>query len=643
MERQRREQSIYLVLAYQFFLVLFCYAVCRLGFFLFNQDLFKHLGIMDIAYAFLGGIKFDVVALLYINSLYIVLQILPFPFKYKHGYQKLAKLIFIVTNSVGFLLNFIDFAYYKFTLKRTTGTVFSQFSNEDNKFKLTINFLSDYWYLLIVLVLFITVFVRLSQLIIPHRRVAFNWQTYATQSTMMMLIAFLFIGGVRGGWAHSTRPITLSNAGDFVKSPADMSLVLNTPFSILKTLKSPKLKPLHYFGDEALTKIYDPIHLPKKSAAFNKLNVVFLIIESLGKEHIGALNKNQLNGTYKGYTPFIDSLVENSFTSTKTYANGRKSIDALPSIISGIPSIKEPFVLSPYSSNTTTSIAKLLADEGYETAFFHGAPNGSMGFSAYTNLAGISKYYGKSEYNNDSDFDGIWGIWDEPFMQYMAKTINTFKQPFFSAFFSISSHHPFKVPDNYQDKFPKGNLPIHEPIGYTDMAIRKFFATAKKMPWYNNTLFVLCADHATTSYLPDYQSVPGFFSIPILFYYPGGVLKGKTDKVIQQIDIMPTVLNYLNYDKPYFAFGFDAFNYNTANFAVNNNDGYFNFYEGDYLLINDGIKSIALYNLKEDPRTTKNLILAEIQVKEVLEQNLKAFTQQYNNRMIGNRLTYRNR
>ena len=641
MNQTNKHQSIYVVLAYQFLLLLALYAVCRFGFLFVNRSLFNHLSTIEIAYTFWGGIKFDVVAILYINLLYIVLQALPFALKYSNVYQKSTKWIFIVSNTIGFLANFMDFAYYQYTLKRTTGTVFSQFSNEKNKLQLAGNFLLDYWYLLIIFVLFIIAFAKLSQLLRAEKTPIFNWKTYAAQTVMLLLIAFLFVGGVRGGWAHSTRPITLSNAGDFVKSPADMSLVLNTPFSILKTLKSATLKPINYFDEQTLASIYNPIHQLKDRAAFNKLNVVFLIIESLGKEHIGALNQDQLNGAYKGYTPFIDSLVANSFTSSRTYANGRKSIDALPSIISGIPSIKEPYVLSPYSSNTTTSIAKLLADEGYETSFFHGAPNGSMGFSAYTNLAGIQTYYGKNEYNNDADFDNIWGIWDEPFMQYMAKTLNTFKQPFFSAFFSLSSHHPFKVPEKYIGKFPKGNLPIQEPIGYTDMSLRKFFETAKTMPWYQNTLFVLVADHATTSYLPDYQTVPGFFSIPILFYYPGGELKGKTDKIIQQIDIMPTVLNYLNYNKPYFAFGFDAFSADHSNFSVSNNDGNFNFYAGDYLLIHNGTKSIALFNLKEDRLTTNNLVDQALRIQGEMEQKLQAFIQQYNNRMLNNQLTYK--
>src|SRR5690606_33686296 len=118
-----------------------------------------------------------------------------------------------------------------------------------------------------------------------------------------------------------------------------------------------------------------------------------------------------------------------SYTFNRSYSNGRKSIDALPSVITGIPSVGEPFVLSIYSGNRTTSLAQLLGDEGYETAFFHGAPNGSMGFSAYTQLAGIKHYYGKNEYNNDADFDGIWVIWVESFMQFMTHIIDKMPQP----------------------------------------------------------------------------------------------------------------------------------------------------------------------------------------------------------------------
>ncbi|HMR20240.1 MAG TPA: LTA synthase family protein, partial [Sphingobacterium sp.] len=536
----RHNLNTFILLLVQFLFLLLLYGLLRLGFYFFNISLFPQVVAGDLVYMLLGGIKFDVVAILYVNILYILLQILPFPFKYRDSYQQFCKGLFVVTNSVAIALNLVDYAYYPFTLKRTTGTVFQQFANEQNWGGLLIDFFVGYWYLVLLFVVLVYVLKRGYEFLQLAKPGKLNWSFYFVQSVGLLIVAFLFIGGVRGGWAHSTRPITLSNAGDYVKSPEEMSIVLNTPFSMLKTLKAVDLKEKYYYSAEELQQIYPVIHTPKDSLPFQNLNVVFLIMESFGKENIGFYNKHIDQGNYKGYTPFLDSLIGESFTFTRSFANGRKSIDALPAIMSGIPSIAEPYVLSVYSGNKTTSIAKLLGEKGYETAFFHGAPNGSMGFSAYMQLAGIRHYFGKNEYNNEKDFDGIWGIWDEPFMQFMADKIDTFREPFFASFFSLSSHHPFKVPEQYSNHFPKGPLPLHEPIGYADHALRQFFQRVSQSPWYDNTLFVICADHSSQSYLPEYQNLANQFAIPVVFYYPGGNLRGVSDKLVQQIDIMPT-------------------------------------------------------------------------------------------------------
>ncbi|GEM68119.1 sulfatase [Sphingobacterium mizutaii NBRC 14946 = DSM 11724] len=632
----------YLALAIRLALMLLLYGILRLGFYGFNMAQFPQVSFSELMYMMAGGVKFDIVALLYINILYILLVSFPVPFKYNPLFSKISKWVFVVSNSIGIALNLVDFAYYPFTLKRTTGTVFGQFANEENLGKLFLDFGLEYWYLVFFFVLIVWGLIKLYDLVQVEKPTVFNWKFYSVQLLLLLTVAFLFVGGVRGGWAHSTRPITLSNAGDYVKSPEEMNIVLNTPFSILKTLKAVSLKEEHFFSDQELNAMYPVVHQPKDSAQFKKLNVVLLILESFGKEHIGFFNKDLENGTYKGYTPFLDSLIEQSYTFTRSYANGRKSIDALPSVITGIPSIGEPFVLSIYSGNKTTSLAKLLSDEGYETSFFHGAPNGSMGFSAYMQLAGIKHYYGKNEYNNDADFDGIWGIWDEPFMQYMAKQMDQMKEPFFSSFFSLSSHHPFKVPEKYAGKFPKGTLPLHEPLGYADHALKKFFQTASKSPWYNNTLFVICADHASMSHFKEYNTMPNSFAIPIVFYYPGGELKGVSDKLVQQIDIMPTVLNYLQYDKPYFSFGFDAFAPDRNNFVVSNIGNIYNFFMGDYFMTYGDKEVKSVYNLKADKFLEHDLKGKDLQVQDSLMKHLESFMQQYNNRMIHNKLVAEN-
>jgi phosphoglycerol transferase MdoB-like AlkP superfamily enzyme len=161
------------------------------------------------------------------------------------------------------------------------------------------------------------------------------------------------------------------------------------------------------------------------------------------------------------------------------------------------------------------------------------------------------------------------------------------------------------------------------------------------MPWFNNTLFVLTADHSTQTHLPEYQTIPSGFAIPMLMYYPGGSnLKGTINTLAQQIDIMPTVLSILNYDKPYFAFGNNLMEKNENYFVVNNLDGNYNFYLKNYVLFNNGDKNTGLYNLKHDRFLRNNLLGRNKALEQEMENKLKAFIQQYNNRMIDNKISY---
>jgi phosphoglycerol transferase MdoB-like AlkP superfamily enzyme len=400
------------------------------------------------------------------------------------------------------------------------------------------------------------------------------------------------------------------------------------------------LEEMKYFSGDEVEKIYTPVHFPEKDSTkpFKKDNVVVIVLESFGKEAVGGYNKDLDNGMYRGFTPFLDSLMTLSKVYWNSFANGRKSIDALPSVLAGIPNGTDPFVLTPYASDSLHTLPQILNDEGYNSSFFHGAPNGSMGFKALMNLMGIQQYYGKDEYNNDDDFDGIWGIWDEPFFQFFADKLNTFQQPFFSTIFSVSSHHPFKVPEKYKGKFRKGKLPVLECISYTDFALREFFAKASKSEWFKNTLFVITADHATVSYHPEYQNAWGDVAIPILLYHPGDTaFAGKDSGIIQQIDIMPSVLSYLHYDKPYVAFGKNVFDSTSLNFAVSYGGGY-RWIEDDYILFFDEKKSKSLYNYKRDRLFHENLLKKQPTIAAKLETHVKAFIQQYNNRLLKNQL-----
>jgi phosphoglycerol transferase MdoB-like AlkP superfamily enzyme len=641
----RLRSNIYVALAAYLVLGMVLYTFCRIIFFLYNIPFFPNMNLPRFATIMWGGLRFDLTAILYSNSLLVVLMILPLKIRFKPWYQTMIKWLFVVINSAALATNIADSMYYQFTLRRTTLSVLSQFQNEQNGFSLLFRFLLDYWYALLTWIALVAI------LWVAQKRI--KWEGpqikrdivfYAAGLAIMPLIILLFIGGGRGGFKHSTRPITLSNAAEYAKVPKDINLVLNTPFALIRTARANVIEKSDYFTDEAsLESVFTPVVQPD-SLPFKPQNVVVIILESFSKEFVGAYNKDLAIEGYKGYTPFLDSLIGVSSAFQYSLANGRKSIDAMPSVICSIPSIEVPYVLSHFSGNKVNSLPLLLKEKGYQSGFFHGAPNGSMGFQAFANLCGFDKYYGKDEYESDpeggrsDDYDGIWGIWDEPFFQYFGKKISTFKEPFYVNMFSVSSHHPYNLPEGQQSKYPGGDRPIYKTVQYTDHAIKEFFAYASKQPWFQNTLFVITADHASAEIkYKEYNTTWGYFSIPVFFYHPQWKPLFTKD-IIQQVDIMPTILGSMHYDKPYVAFGRNVFE-KTEPFAFNYIDNLYQLFRGDYVLRFDGKKSVELFDFRNDLLLSKNLVNELPDTVRSMETVLKAYIQQYNNRMVDDNLT----
>ena len=575
-----------------------------------------------------GGLLFDTSAIVYTNALWIVLMLLPWRM------DKPCKWLFMTVNGLALAMNLADSVYFQYTMRRTTSTVFSEFSNEGNLGSIFGTEFLNHWYLVLLFAIIMFALWRLYA--IPQRHHKANLASF--------LIAIpLCIAGARGGFTAAVRPITLSNANQYAQRPTDAALILNTPFALLRTIDINEFTIPDYFDSEAeMAAIYTPIHNVSNadSTSFSKKNVVVLIIESFGREYIGALNRDLDGGRYKGYTPCVDSLIAHSITFRYSFCNGRKSIDGMPSILSSIPMFIEPFFLTPASMNDYTGLAGILAEEGYQTAFFHGAQNGSMGFEAFAKKTGFQRYFGRTEYEaarGTSDFDGTWAIWDEPFFQYYAEEMSKMKQPFMTALFSASSHHPFAIPDKYKQQFPEEHLPIQKCIRYTDMALGKFFATARKQPWFQNTIFVLTSDHTNQSDHAEYQSDLGGFCSPIIIYDPSHPEGRIEDKVAQQIDILPTVLGMLGYPKPYFAFGIDVLNTPAdKTWAVNYLNGIYQYVRYGYVLQFDGTNSKGIYKL--DDRIMQHNLIGKVPQQSQMESELKAIIQQYMMRMTQNRL-----
>lgn len=624
------------------------YFIARIAYLLDNWSYFSESLSWEI---WQGGLVFDTSAILVTNIPYIVLMLFPLHWKECKVWHLVCKWEFVIINTLALVLNLCDAAYFPYTMRRTTATVFDEFQNEGNIGGVFFIEALRHWYFVVLTVI---VAYGLWKLYITPKLEAnkLSWWRYdlVTLASLAAVAPFV-VAGIRGGFATAVRPITISNANQYVNRPTDAALVLNTPFSIYRTIGlNVFVVPDYYKDGDEMAQVYSPVHVPNDTIPMTKKNVVVLIVESFGREYIGALNKTLENGRYRGYTPCVDSLIAKSITFTHSYCNGRKSIDGMPSILSSIPMFVEPFFLTPASMNHVDGIASLLAGEGYQTAFFHGAQRGSMGFQAFARSTGFQEYYGREDYDaderfgGDDDFDGMWAIWDEPFLQYYATKMSEMKEPFMTAVFTASSHHPFAIPEKYQKRFPEENLEIHKCIRYTDMAIGKFFETASREPWFKNTIFVLTSDHTNMSDHPEYQTDLGGFCSPIIVYEPGREAE-VLDKIAQQIDILPTVMGMLHYQKTYFGFGIDLLNTPAEDtWAVNYMGGIYQYVKHGHVLQFDGQNTRSIYalsdslmqhNLMEDGRWKTEggkTILPQ------MERELKAIIQQYMERMTQDRL-----
>jgi len=639
---------------YNLMLAYAAYFLARILFLIINYSYFS----IDMTYRHLwellsGGLVFDTSAILITNSLYIVLMLLPWHGKETAVYQKACRWLFVTINSLAMFINLCDAVYFRYTMRRTTTTIFREFSNEDNLGFIFLTEMLHHFYLVFIfgaVAWALYYFYHITRLRQRH----YVWWQYDIAMLLSLLLFIPFgVAGIRGGFTTAVRPITISNANQYADHPVEAALVLNTPFSLYRTIGKDVFVVPDYFNKEDLETLYSPIHKPSiprdsrnsRDSSMIKKNVVILIVESFGREYIGALNRSLENGRYKGYTPFVDSLIARGVTFSHSYCNGRKSIDGMPSILSSIPMFVEPFFLTPASMNHVSGIARLLDDEGYQTAFFHGAQRGSMGFQAFAKATGFQDYYGREDFyadarfDGDDDFDGTWAIWDEPFLQYYATKMSEMKEPFMTAVFTASSHHPYAVPDKYKSTFPEEGIIIHKCIRYTDMAIGKFFERASREPWFNNTIFVLTSDHTNLSDHEYYQTDLGGFCSPIIFYEPGNGARTPEiqDKIAQQIDILPTLMGMLHYPKPYFAFGIDLFNTKAEDtWAVNYLNGIYQYVKKGHVLQFDGEKAVGMYALTDS--LMQNNLNGKVPDQPWMVQELKAIIQQYMSRMTEDRL-----
>jgi hypothetical protein len=372
-----------LILLKQLAAVMGIYTALRILFLVFNFSYFINVPASSLVADLFYGLRFDLSALSILNSVYVILVLLPLAVRIKTSrlYQGIQRAFFIIPNLVALIPAFADFEYFKFTKKRTTFDVFHLVEKKSDFLDLLPTFIKDYWYVFALYIFIPILFFRIYRWInAGESKGKVSAKQYGLQTLILVCTLGSFLIAFRGGL--QLKAITIVNAGEY-GGANETPLITNTPFCIIKTIDVEALPALEYFpGDEA-RKICKAEYLPS-GKPFTKKNVVIILLESFSKEFTGLSGKTS-------FTPFLDSLMKQSITYVNGVSNGQKSSEGVPSIIAGIPTIMhEAYVTSNYSTNRIETFGTLLKDQGYTTAFFHGGTNGTMNFYAFSKIAGFN-------------------------------------------------------------------------------------------------------------------------------------------------------------------------------------------------------------------------------------------------------------
>ena len=633
----------YTVLVYRILLVHIAYLLLRVLFVIFNNDIVQVYDLENFFHLSILGFRFDSSAIAYSNLLFIFFSVLPLSFLMEKKHQFFSALIYFISNSFFLILNFIDFAYYRFNLNRMMGNFLESISQESNKVTLIFHFLFRYLNLVLLFLLFLLIWIALYRLVkIRKVKIENNKMYYLSSIFGLLISSALIVMMARGGdFRKSTRPITLIDSMDNLSKPVHSDVVLNTTFTIIRTWGKNSFKKSFRFNDFEITNQLKPIKTYDEGKVFKKPNIVIFIIESMGREYWGELNKNRNIKNFESFTPFLDSLSKHSLIFPNAFSTSRKSIHAMPSILAGVPSFETAYTSSYYSRQKLESIVSISNALGYDTSFLHGAKNGSMGFQGFASTLGYDNYYGRDEFNDDNEYDGFWGIWDEPFLQFSKSILDNKNEPFLATIFTITSHEPYIIPVKFEGVFDKGYLPIHKCVGYTDYSIRQFFKSIEKSSWFENTIFIFTSDHTNQSYFKYYQSTVNRFAAPLLIYKKKSGFNGEDNRLASHLDIYPTVAELIGYKKPFRSWGRSLLSAkNESAFTINYfGGGAYLSMDENFICVYDGNKAIGFYNLS-DLNLEENLIQNKNQDMQSLEKKTGLFLQDYFNRIINNKMYY---
>jgi len=602
-------------------LLLLTYSLLRItfGMLYFNARQFDWAEYFRLFY---WGFRMDYAALFYINLPFLIFFFFP-SFLFSKYWQVCSSLILLSFTNLPFIaLNVIDLQYYKYNFRRSTVDIFYSMPASIHSFG---SLFWQYWYLLFAFLVLSSLIMYLSFRALNNLGNDKIAKPHIAWLSGVGFVALSFL--IARGW--QSRPIVPSTPLLYFHpsvQPLVNNSAINFLYSYIHFTSGPERK--NYFSEPQLDSIFTIRRQYADSIPFNKRNVVVFVLESFSEKYF-------LDGPHKAVTPFFDSLRSKSVVCTSAFQNGHESVKGLLSILASVPPfLDQPLFVSNYNTIPFKGIGTILRDNGYNCNFFLGAEYDHFNFGKLCRMTGIDHYYSKENYGKPGHDDGNWGIYDEYFFDYFANKVSGFEQPHFSVLYNISSHPPFAIPGSRESQFDN---PIrdkqYKSISYVDYCFSQLFQKIKTQPWFENSIFVFVSDHTFLKKKGSDLLLHEILHIPLFVYDPQKPVQRKISKVVQQMDVVPTILDMLHYPKPFMSFG---------NSILRNDGGYavFNIL-GPYQLIDSATitafdepsnKVLYRYNWLTDSSPGKNLMDDTLSVSK--ERTIKAILQRFNNSLL---------
>ena len=621
----RKGSNIYWFLAQKVLLTMGVLLAAQVAFYLCNLRIFHIADWKEAGGIVLGNLVFAAATVGTMLIPYLTMMLIPLTrVRWRRWYRTISEVLYKTAVLLILIPRGCNAAYYQFTYRLLSDEIFSYLGIGGQMGTLAPMFATDYWYGWAVPLTLTIAFLLLNFRIRLKVRLPY-----------MKHLGNDILGFVIGTAVVTAMVMSVKSPSDAAKycQPKNTAIVNNDAYNILRTLFTPELEEVRYMSDEDADWIYPVLYTPPPLPPGEEFpapsrNIVIIIVESLGQEFLGCYNTQADADTR---TPFLDSLAQYC-TLYDGRANGKKSIEGITAINTGIPNLmSQPFTNSRYGNDDFIGLPTILRRYGYHCAFYHGSYNGVMDFDKVCEKIGFHEYLGKDEYDSWAKAQGrnpekdAWGIFDEEFLHYAIEHIATTDTPFLAEIFTVTSHHPYPMPDAYKGRFAEGRHPILKCVEYTDNALRRFFEEASRQPWYDSTLFIITGDHSAQGLTREYNDYDGWYRIPMMVFDPQHPAERRDPLIVQQIDLYPAIIDYLGIHEQFVSFGSSALEHPQRGFSVHYGNGYY----------------CMEANSKDDPRKHDIAVIQgdHEEGDEQLLRGLKALIQQYNYRIINNKLT----